>query len=173
MRESGYPGDKVAIEARWAEGRPERLPKLAAELVELRVAAIVGSVEAALAAKKATTFSTIARSGVGALLMGAGPFLNSRRSQLVGLAALHAIPTSYFERGFVDAGGLVSYGASQTDAYRRAGIYVARILNGEKLGDLPVELPTKYEMVINLKVAKVLGLTVPPALVARADDVIQ
>src|SRR5262249_4625402 len=118
-------------------------------------------------------FISLAKSGAGALLVGAGPFFNSRRNQLVSLAALHAIPASYVLSGFVSAGGLVSYGASQTDAYRRAGVYVARILNGEKPGDLPVELPTNYELAINLKPAKALGLTVPPSLVARADEVIQ
>ena len=272
LRESGYPSDKVAIESRWADGRPERLPKLAAELVALHVTAIVGSVEAALALKAATTsipivfvtgadpvaaglvssisrpggnitgvsffdipvtgkrlallrelvpnadviavlqdanfsqyqtvtreieaaagamgqkivtlnasrpqeidaaFSTMVKSGAGALLIGPGPFLSSRRSQVIGLAALNAIPASYFDPGSVDAGGLISYGASQTDAYRRAGVYVARILRGEKPGDLPIELPTKYELVINLKTAKALGLIVPPSLVARADEVIQ
>jgi len=265
LRESEYPS--VIIESRWGDGREEGLPKLAAELVALRVAAIVaGSLPSARATKAATAtipiifvtgadpqteglvssisrpggnmtgvsfydipvtgkrlallrelipkaetiavlqdpnsatfqsetreieaavratgqkiigvkagtereinaaFSTVAKSGASALLVGGGQFFNGRRNQLVGLAALNAIPASYVLSGFVDAGGLVSYGASQTDAYRRAGVYVARILKGEKPGDLPVELPTKYEMVINLKTAKALGLSVPPPDSAR------
>jgi putative tryptophan/tyrosine transport system substrate-binding protein len=272
LRESGYPTDKVTIESRWAEGRPEQLPKLAAELVALNPAAIVGNAEAVRAAKEATTnipiifvtgldpvttglvssinrpggnitgvsfydvpvigkrlallrelvpkaeiiavlqdpnfaahdaetreieeatraigtkivifkaareqeidpaFSAIMRSGAVALHVGAGPFINSRRSQLVGLAAFYAIPASYFTAGFVEAGGLMSYGSSMTDTYRRAGTYVARILKGEKPGELPVELPTNFELTINLRTAKALGLTVPPPLLARADQIIQ
>ena len=118
-------------------------------------------------------FSTVAKSGAGALFVGGGAFFNARASQLIGLAALHAIPAIYVLSGTVAAGGLVSYGGSQTDAYRRAGVYVARILKGEKPSDLPVELATKFELAINLKTAKTLGLTVPSALIARADEVIQ
>ena len=273
LRKSGYPSDKIAIEARWANGRNEQLPKLAAELVALKVAAIVASTDATRAAKAITTsvpiifvtgaepvatglvssinrpggnitgvsfnalpvtgkrlellrqlvpkaeliavlqdptyvqhqtetslietaartlgqkiitfktgseqeidaaFPAIAKSGAGALFVGVGQVFTSRRNQLVGLAALHAIPASFALTGVVAAGELTSYGASQTDAYRRAGVYVARVLNGEKPGDLPVELPTKYELSINLKTAvEALGLTVPPAVLARADEVIE
>jgi putative ABC transport system substrate-binding protein len=120
-----------------------------------------------------SAFSAIMRSGAGALHVGAGPFINSRRSQLVGLAAFHAIPASYFTAGFVETGGLMSYGSSLTDAYRRAGTYAARILRGQKPGELPVELPTNFELTINIRTAKALGLAVPPSLLARADQIIQ
>ena len=231
LRDSGFPSDKIRFEARWADGQNERLPSLARELIARQVAAIVGSVDAALAAKAATisvpivfvtgadpvavglvpninrpggnltgvsfydipvtgkrlallrelvpkaeiiavlqdanfslleveareietsaralgqkiitvkagsaqeieaAYPIIEKSGVGALLVGAGPFFNGRRNQLVGLAALHGIPSSYVFSGIVGAGGLVSYGASQTDAYWRAGVYVARISQGRE-----------------------------------------
>lgn len=107
------------------------------------------------------------------MLVGTGEFLTSRRRQIVGLAALNKIPAIYAQRQHTEAGGLMSYGATNTDADRRAGVYVARILKGEKAGDLPVELPTKFELVINLKTANALGLTVPPTLLTAADDVIE
>jgi ABC-type uncharacterized transport system substrate-binding protein len=118
-------------------------------------------------------FTAIAQAKVSAMLVGSGAFLTSRHRQIVQLAALHKIPAIYVTRQHTEAGGLMSYGASNTDAYRRAAVYVARILKGEKPGDLPVELPTKFELVINLKAAKSLGLDIPFHLQQRADDLIE
>jgi ABC-type uncharacterized transport system substrate-binding protein len=118
-------------------------------------------------------FTAMAQAKVRAIVVSGGEFLTSRRRQIIQLAALHKIPAIYVGRQHTEAGGLMSYGATITDAYHRAGVYVARILKGEKPGDLPVELPTKFELIINLKTAKALGLAVPPALVARADEVIE
>ena len=259
LGEAGYAeGRNVAIEYRYADGRYDRLPALAADLVNQRVAAIVATagtptIRAAKAATSAipivfviggdpvtfgivdslnrpggnitgvtliaaqtvakrlellknpiskpqlaelqaaaqalgrqiqvldagtdsdfeTAFASIDRQHIGALLVAADPFFDDRRDQLVPLTARHAVPTSYVRREFVADGGLMSYGTDARDAFRQAGIYTGRIVKGEKPGDLPVMQPTKFELVINLKTVKALGLTVPDRLLALADEVIE
>jgi putative tryptophan/tyrosine transport system substrate-binding protein len=275
LRESGFPpGTNLAIEFRWADGQYDRLPALARELIDRRVAAIaaVGGSVSGLAAKAATStipivfssggdavklglvaslnrpggnvtginlvfgalgakrlellrqlipaattiamlvnpsypsapievqdvesgarslgvqvkvfnavaaeeiepaFTTLVAQNSGGLLVADDLFLQSKRDQLVALAARHRIPAIYFSRDFADAGGLMSYGPSIADAYRLVGVYVGRILKGEKPADLPVLQPTKFELVLNLKTAKALGLSIPDRLLALTDQVIE
>jgi len=275
LREHGYiAGLNLALEQRFAEGRPERLSELAAELVRLHVDVIVAvSERGALAAKQATTtipivmvyglepirlglikslarpggnvtglvadpgpeiigkrlqilrelvpgsntialltepatagrterirpleeaaqkggislkrievlrredlpdaFEGITRAGASAVLVSGAGVLYESRSEINGLALKHKLPAIYPLRGYALAGGLMSYGVNSRDLYRRAGAYAARILKGAKPLDLPVEQPMRFELVINLKTAKALGLTIPPSLLARADEVIE
>jgi putative ABC transport system substrate-binding protein len=273
LAQAGYvEGQNVAIQYRWAEGRFDRLPTLAAEIMQRRVAVLVagGGDVSAKAAQGATTsvpivftiggdptayglvgslgrpeanvtgvtfftimlgpkrlellrelvpkaatiamlvnprslnpdasdvqeaarsvgqslrvlnaasvadidaaFRTLVQEKPDALLIISNPLFTSRRDQIVTLANHFHVPTVYSLREYVVAGGLMSYGASIRDAYRQAGVYAGRILKGTKPGDLPVLQPTKFELVINLATAKTLGLTIPPTLLARADEVIE
>ena len=275
LRETGYiEGQNAAIEYRWADGQYERLPELAADLINRQVVVIfaAGSVAPALAAKAATAtipivfvngadpiqfglvgslnrpggnitgisfltgdlgakrlgllhellpnvtavallvksdnpnaasvvrdardaarllglefnslsarsaqdidtaFASLVQQQIGALLVSADPFFTSRSDQFVGLAARHRVPTIYYAREFVAAGGLMSYGTSIRDAYRQAGVYAGKILKGEKPTDLPVIQSARFDLVINLNTAKALGLTFPPGLLAIADEVIE
>jgi putative tryptophan/tyrosine transport system substrate-binding protein len=275
LTEAGYiEGHNVVIEYRWGEGQPDRLPALAAELVQRPVSVIVatGGNNAAIAAKAATStipivftsnddprkyglvaslnrpggnvtgvswfsaelgpkrlallhdlvptattvalllnpnnaetarqpaelqdaaralglqlvmlhassvgdieesFARIVQNRIGALVVAADSFLASRREQITTLAARHAVPSVYVNREMAGAGGLMSYGNSLADGYRRAGIYTARVLKGEKPADLPVDQATKFELIINLKTAKALHLEIPEKLLALADEVIE
>jgi putative tryptophan/tyrosine transport system substrate-binding protein len=274
LSETGYvEGQNLAMEYRWAEGRYDRLPALAADLVGRNVDVIaVGAISSALAAKSATStipivflssgdpvelglvaslarpggnltgvgfmstelmpkrfellselvpqarliallvnpsnanaerimrdvqeaartkgvqlrilsanteseidaaFASLVQLHAGALLVGADPFFTGRRDQLVALASRHAVPAIYEWREFAAAGGLISYGPSLTAAFRQVGIYTGRILKGGGPADLPVQQPTTFELVINLKTAQALGLTVPPSILARADEAIE
>jgi putative ABC transport system substrate-binding protein len=118
-------------------------------------------------------FAIFARRPIGALLVAADPFFYSHRTMVIALAARYGWPAMYQWREFAAAGGLASYGPSLFDSYHQAGLFAARILKGEKPTDLPVQQPTKFEFVVNLKTAKALGLTVPPSLLARADELIE
>ncbi len=120
-----------------------------------------------------TAFTSLVQLHAGALVVSADPFLSNRREQLVALASRHAVPAIYAWREFAASGGLISYGPSLRAAFGLIGIYVGKILKGAKPSDLPVQQPTKFELAINIKTAKSLGLTVPPTLLAQADDVIE
>jgi putative tryptophan/tyrosine transport system substrate-binding protein len=130
-------------------------------------------VKAASEGELSAAFAAIAQAGAAALLVGGSPVYINRRRQLVTLTVRHALAASFANREYPEVGGLMSYGPSITDAYRRAGTYVGRVLKGEKPGDLPVELASKFELVINLATAKGMGIEIPPMLLARADEVIE
>ena len=191
MRELGYvEGRNLAIERRSAEGKADLLPGLAAELVALKVDVIVvvGS-PATSAAQEATTtilraeartpqeidkaFSWIHQQNADALILWTEPFFSQQKRQIVELAAKYRLPTVTQGRAFPEAGGLMSYGPNDVEQYRRAATYVDKILKGARPGDLPVEQPTKFELVINGKTAKALGLTIPQSLLISADRVIE
>jgi putative tryptophan/tyrosine transport system substrate-binding protein len=151
-----------------AESRSKDL-QMAARTLERDIDIVSASNESGLE----TAFATLAQQRTGALLVSTDSFLTSQRDRLVALAARHALPAIYPWREFVEAGGLASYGPIINEVYRQVGIYTARILKGEKPADLPFLRPTKFELVINLKTAKALPLTVPQSILGRADDVIE
>jgi ABC-type uncharacterized transport system substrate-binding protein len=192
LRKLGYlEGKNVSIVARYAMGDPGRIPEHAAELVRLKVDVILAPGTAvALAAKDATAtipivFATVSdavgsglvaslsRPGAGALIVISSPMFLDEAKRIADLAKKHRLPTIYTVNEYVEAGGLMNYGVSVPDLFRRAAVYVDKILRGAKPADLPVEQPTKFDFMVNLKTAKQIGLTIPPNVLAKADRVIR
>jgi putative ABC transport system substrate-binding protein len=167
--------DRVA--ALWQPGamdeRTERDMLKGAEVAARALGVRLQFVEARSPADLGRAFADMARERAGALTVRPAPMFVSERRRLVDLAARNRLPAVYAWREFVDAGGLMAYGPNLADLYRRAATYVDKILKGAKPADLPVEQPTKFELVINLKTARALGLTIPPSLLARADHVVE
>jgi putative tryptophan/tyrosine transport system substrate-binding protein len=143
--------------------------QVAADAIALQVKILNASSVAEIDA----AFASLKQQAITALFVANDPYLDSHRDQIIALAARNAIPAMYYNREYAAAGGLISYGANIVDAYRQAGVYCGRILKGGKPGDLPVLQPTNFELIINLKTAKALGLEVPPQLIALADEVIE
>ena len=155
-----------------------QMPKSESQLANARTAAMaLGHPLTVVRANNDATlhaaFAGFVRQKVGALLVSASPFFLTRSKQLVEQAARNALPTMYWRRELVDAGGLVSYGSNTFEMYHQTGLYVVRILKGDEPKDLPVMQPTKFELVLNLRTAKALGLNIPPSLLAQADEVIE
>jgi hypothetical protein len=162
LREIGLSeGQNVALEFRWADGQLDRLPAMIAELT--------ASVEADFE----TAFAALVEKRASALIVSDDALFTNRRDVLAALAARHAVLAIYGRREFAHAGGLTSYGASTLDQYYQSGVYVGRILRGAKPADLPFQLPTKFELALNLRTAKALGLTIPATLLFTADEVIE
>jgi putative ABC transport system substrate-binding protein len=157
----------------WLGERTERDMLKAAEVAARALGVRLQVVEARGPAAFDRAFSDLTRARAGAVTVMGSSMLFGERRRLVDLAAKNRLPAVYSSREYVDAGGLMSYGANTPDMFRRAATYVDKILKGAKPGDLPIEQPTKFELVINLKTAKALGLTIPPSLLQRADEVIQ
>ena len=174
LKETGYiEGQNVAIELRWADGQTSRLPEMVADLLRRHGAVLVTGGGEAPVEQLDDAFAAIVKEKPDALLILADRVFLHNRKRMMEFATQQRLPSVNAYRELVEAGGLMSYGPSYEDLHRRAAVYVDKILKGAKPADLPVQQPTKFEFVINLKTAKALGLTVPRSMLLSADEVIE